>query len=78
MFLKSNMPLTRVLKHARDTGRRVPVKHLYASGVRPPLRDMENAGLINIYQDSQHGHTVNLSAKGYKEAISILGGTRAG
>lgn len=73
MFLQANKPLTRVLKYARDNNQRVPVKHLYKNDVRPPLREMEDAGLINIHKDPKHGYTINLSLQGYKEAISILG-----
>lgn len=73
MFLQSNKALTRVLKHARDTNRRVPVSALYKNDVRPPIREMEDAGLLNVHYDKTNGYSVNLSKKGYKEAISILG-----
>lgn len=73
MYLQANKPFTRVMKLARDNNKRVPVKHLYKNDVRPPLREMEDQGLINIHRDPNHGYSINLSKQGYKEAISILG-----
>lgn len=73
MFLQSNKAFTRVMKHARDTNRRVPVKHLYNNDIRPPIRELEDAGLLNVHFDKQNGYSINLSKQGYKEAISILG-----
>jgi hypothetical protein len=73
LYLKANKPFTRVLMHARDSNKRVPVKHLYRNDVRPPLREMEDSGLINIHRDQKEGYTINLTKRGYKEGISILG-----
>jgi hypothetical protein len=67
MFLKANSPLVRVLMHSRDVNKAVPLKHLSPHGLNQfPAREMEDAGLLNIWHDKQYGHVVNLTAKGYR------------